>query len=94
MKQFAQDEGLEGGKFVRNLLLNIFDIWLEVTSSNISDNKGEDKTDFDCKVTESCILIWRAAVLVYWHLNDKVGKQIAMQLCVTSTENSHGLDDF
>ena len=94
VKLVAHKEGLEGGKFVSNFLLDIFNNRLEVSDDNGDDgNSGEDESDKGGEVTGSSSLFWSAAVLVYWHINDKVGKQIAMQLCATATENSHVLDD-
>ena len=96
VKQVAHEEGLEGGQFVSNFLLDIFNNRLEVSNDNDdnhNESRGEDASDNIEDDTGSSSLLWSAAVLVYWHANDKIGKQIAIQLCATAIENSHTLDD-
>ena len=92
VKHVAKNVGLEGGKFVSNFLLDLFDNRLEV-GDDVSEFDGENEEGVeDMGDDGSRSLFWAAAVLVYWHVNDELGREMASQLCITATENGNQLD--
>jgi predicted nicotinamide N-methyase len=91
VKQVAKHAGLEGGKFVSNFLLDLFDNRLEVSDDVSEGDEENEEGAEDMGDDGSRSLFWAAAVLVYWHADDEVGREMATQLCITATENGNQL---
>jgi len=95
LKIVSKQVGLDGGRFVSNFLLDLFDNRLEISDDDdtTADKQLEGNTD-SVGDDGSRSLFWSAAVLVYWHANDELGKEMATQLCTKATENGHQLDNY
>jgi len=82
----AAATGLEGGRFVSEFLLDIFDNRLEGDCVDIDEDKEEGASDDDD--TDDASMLWAQAILVFWHKNDSIGKEAASSICRQATERA------
>lgn len=98
VRDAAAAVGLEGGGFVSEFLLDLFDNRLEGdenkdadhgTDNGADDVVNGDGDDADADADEDgSSLFWSQAVLVFWHAGDEVGKGLASTMCQEATKNA------